>query len=736
MRDMKRILKALLYSFVTIACLIVIIIIFLYVYYSVLERKQIRLTKELENKTLITIISESQVTVNQKAQSLNLLPVPKKVVFTNGSLSFPKVIVYSAPDSLKNNVSRFFEDFPGIKASYSSKGGNLEIRKNEKLPVQGYILDIQPNKMIIEYSSIEGVYYAFVSLKVLRQNYSGTIPCVHIEDSPDLSVRGLMLDISRDKVPAMNTLLQIVQLLADLKYNHLELYIEGFSFAYPSFKNLWEGKETPITGDEIKTLDAFCKSRYIELVPNQNSLGHMMAWLATDQYKDLAECPKGYKILGIMNMKGTLNPTDPRSIELLTKMTDDLLPNFTSSNFNVNLDEPFELGKGRSKSICDKKGVGVVYLEYAGKMNEIAKGKNKKMLMWADIVLKHPELIPQIPKDITLLDWGYESSYPYEKHCILFQKSGLDYMVCPGTNSWTSITGRTDNMLATIETAALNGTRYGAKGMLLTDWGDMGHWQYLPVSYAGYTAGAALSWNSSSGKDMNLASFLNSYVFRDKHSVMGDLVLDLGRYNKYEEFPMFNMTTTMLALEFGMRDKILISEIFDKVTDGIGEMMQEIAPEMTLMFNEKYENRHSFDYQGINDFLSTKESMLQKVRLDIPDSSLVRNEYLNSIRLIRLGVDLQYYIDFHKTMNIEEEKSKLQDMKELGIKYLEENEKYWNIRNKSGGYDRSVLSLNSLIRQIDDRSALLDKSPAVRKFNRFLEKIGTAGAVLYLKSGI
>ena len=27
-------------------------------------------------------------------------------------------------------------------------------------------------------------------------------------------------------------------------------------------------------------------------------------------------------------------------------------------------------------------------------------------------------------------------------------------------------------------------------GMLLTDWGDMGHWQYLPVSYAGYTAGA------------------------------------------------------------------------------------------------------------------------------------------------------------------------------------------------------------------------------------------------------
>ena len=47
--------------------------------------------------------------------------------------------------------------------------------------------------------------------------------------------------------------------------------------------------------------------------------------------------------MGLINMKGTIDPVDPRSIGLVTKMTDDLLPNFTSPNFNVNLDEPFEL---------------------------------------------------------------------------------------------------------------------------------------------------------------------------------------------------------------------------------------------------------------------------------------------------------------------------------------------------------------------------------------------------------
>jgi hypothetical protein len=75
-----------------------------------------------------------------------------------------------------------------------------------------------------------------------------------------------MLDISRNKIPTIETLKVIAQLLADLKYNHLELYIEGFSFAYPSFRRLWEGKETPLTGDEIKELDAFCRSGFIDLV--------------------------------------------------------------------------------------------------------------------------------------------------------------------------------------------------------------------------------------------------------------------------------------------------------------------------------------------------------------------------------------------------------------------------------------------------------------------------------------
>ncbi|MGC1392621.1 MAG: glycoside hydrolase family 20 zincin-like fold domain-containing protein, partial [Bacteroidales bacterium] len=663
---MRKLFKFIRYFFYIVLGFLVCVIVFLYASYNVLEKKQVILDKQLDARLKTTTISADYVKEPARSEILNLLPVPKKVKLTGGYFVFPSAIVYSAPDSLKAEVEVLLKMIPDAKTRFSGIGDNFQFKYLKTLPVQGYIMDIIPGKVTINYSSNQGLYYALVSLKVLKQNYSGTIPSVHIEDSPDLEVRGMMLDISRDKVPAMETFMGIVQLLADLKYNHFELYVEGFSFAYPSFKNLWEGKETPVTAEEIQELDTFCRAHFIDFVPNQNSLGHMMAWLATDQFKDLAECPNGYKIMGLTNMKGTMDPTDPRSIGLVTKMTNDLLPNFTSSSFNVNLDEPFELGKGKSRVVCREKGEGQVYLDYAIKLHDMLAGKNKKMMMWADIVLRHPELIPKIPKDITLLDWGYESSYPFEKHGVLLQKSGLNYMVCPGTSSWTTITGRTDNMLANIELAVKSGVKYGARGMLLTDWGDMGHWQYLPVSYAGYTAGATLSWNSMSLEDMSISSFLNSYVFRDESSVMGDLAMELGRYNKYEEFPFFNMTTTMLSLQLGLRDRIMISAIFKKVIKGISDLMKDIAPEMISVLKENFENRHSFDYDGLNKFLDSKEAMLRMVKIKSADSLLIRDEYLNSIRLIRLGTGLQSYTRFRSSLDITREKSQLRFLKELG----------------------------------------------------------------------
>jgi hexosaminidase len=730
---MKKLFRILLYLFSAIFVLLLAIIILLNIYYGVLER---RLVKQENKRRVVSAemaVSAQPAITSGEEVNLNLIPVPKKVKFTEGSFRLPSRITFSVEDSLKVDAAAYLKLILSSTTVYSAGGSNILFTRNKNLPVQGYILNIAPNRVSIEYSNRQGLWYALVSLKVLNTNYSGTIPCVTIEDSPDLEVRGLMLDISRDKVPTRETLLQMAQMLSDLKYNHLELYIEGFSFAYPSFKNLWEGKETPVTGEDIEVLDSFCKDHFIDLVPNQNSLGHMMAWLATDQFKDLAECPGGYKLLGLINMKGTMDPNDPRTLELVTKMSDDLLPHFTSHSFNVNLDEPFELGQGKNKELVLKEGVGKVYLDYALKLHESVVSRNRKMLMWGDIVIKQPDLIPLIPKDITLLDWGYEAAYPFERHAKLLHDSGLNYIVCPGTSSWTSIAGRTGNMLANIESAAASATKYGAKGLLLTDWGDMGHWQYLPVSYAGYVTGAALSWNSISSKEMPVGRFMSSYLFRDEKRIMGDLALDLGRYSNFEEFSMLSMTTTMMAFQLGLRDKVMVNAIFDKMINGIGGLMGEIAPELVDDFKGKYNSRGKYDFKGLNEFLGSKEKLLMETSIGTSDSSIVKDEYLNSIRLIRMGSGIKNYIENGRSLSLDDQESQLKELRELGTRYLEENKRLWLARNKPGGYDRSTASLYGILNQIDKRIILLGKPAPVRLYNRLLERTGTAGAALYLK---
>ena len=117
------------------------------------------------------------------------------------------------------------------------------------------------------------------------------------------------------------------------------------------------------------------------------------------------------------------------------------------------------------------------------------------MQFWDDIIMQHPELIAEIPKDATALEWGYEADHAYAADTKAFRKAGLPYYVCPGAGGWNSLIGRLDNAVENIRNATTNGKRHGASGVLNTDWGDNGHMQPLPVSYLGYLFGAAMSWS-------------------------------------------------------------------------------------------------------------------------------------------------------------------------------------------------------------------------------------------------
>ena len=63
--------------------------------------------------------------------------------------------------------------------------------------------------------------------------------CLRIRDWPDFPRRGVMLDVSRGRVPKLETLLDLAEHLADFKINELQLYTEH-TFAYRRYKSVWQ----------------------------------------------------------------------------------------------------------------------------------------------------------------------------------------------------------------------------------------------------------------------------------------------------------------------------------------------------------------------------------------------------------------------------------------------------------------------------------------------------------------
>lgn len=403
-----------------------------------------------------------------------------------------------------------------------------------------YRLRIAPDRVEIRATALMGVRHAARTLAQLLDVGAGRIAAMDVTDWPDFAARGVMLDVSRDRIPTTQTLHAMIDMFAGWKLNQLQLYTEH-TFQYEGHERIWRGTSA-LSPSEIVALDAYCAERGIELVPNQNSLGHMEHWLRYEPYRSLAETTGAWQTPWgeTREHPTTLCPIDSGSVRLMKSLYKQLLPNFKSRMFNVGCDEPWELGFGRSAAACRKIGAGRVYLNYIQKIHAIVQKHGHRMQFWSDWLLKNPELATELPRDIIPLIWGYEATHPFKKECRYIRDAGLDFYVCPGTSSWCSFAGRTTNMIDNIALAAETGRRNGATGLLITDWGDYGHRQQLPVSYGGFALSAALSWCGKSNASLDLAKALDRHAFRGTSGGVGRLWLDAGRIHELSGITIHN----------------------------------------------------------------------------------------------------------------------------------------------------------------------------------------------------
>ena len=405
-----------------------------------------------------------------------------------------------------------------------------------------YTLNISRAGIKIGYWEENGLRAAVATLRQLIREYGSTLPLLAIKDHADFTQRGVMLDVSRGRVPTLATLFELASHLADLKINEFQLYTEH-TFAYRNYEPVWKNWGA-LTAGEILKLDDHCRKLGIELVPNQNSFGHLRYWLAYPPLKKLAEIDHAYPDQNgaFLRQPTTLAPNHPGTIPFLKGLYDELLPCFTSKKFNVGCDETWDLGRGQSQALCGQRGKGRVYLDFLKQIQREVKARGKQMLFWGDIILHYPELVAELPKDVVALNWGYEASHPFDAEAAVFAKSKVPFYTCPGTCTWMTLIGRLDNALINLKSAAIAGKKHGALGYLNTDWGDGGHLHPLAISYLPYLAGAAAGWCSSVYDEQLLVPVANRDIFEDPTGNSGKAARALGLAHRKFKYTAPNVT--------------------------------------------------------------------------------------------------------------------------------------------------------------------------------------------------
>ena len=436
---------------------------------------------------------------------INLIPAVKKLDIHSNFLTANAVCYEKS--GLDARLLTALEKLP-----YDQAGVPVDIRIKGS-EGEAYTLCVEESRIAIEAAGPAGAFYAIQTLRQLFTHKE--IPCLYIEDAPDFEYRGFYHDVTRGKLPTVKTVKWLIDQMAYYKLNSLQLYVEH-TFEFEEYKMLRD-----ITGyltkEELLEIGAYCRENFIDFVPSLSTFGHLYELLEQPQYRHLRVL-KDYKtepnFWRARMLHHTLDPENPESIALVESLIDQYQPCFESEWFNICCDETFDLHS------YDALGVdsGKLYVDFVKKIIAHAQKQGKKVMMWADILLKYPQTIADIPDDICFLNWDYKAEPPEEK-ITRFAQSGRKQIVCPGTTTWSRLCENADVEESNICRMAQYGYQHGALGVLNTNWGDWGNPCSLELAMYGLVLGAEMSWSVKTAVDEAFYGRVNELLYENENGI-------------------------------------------------------------------------------------------------------------------------------------------------------------------------------------------------------------------------
>jgi hypothetical protein len=213
--------------------------------------------------------------------------------------------------------------------------------------------------------------------------------------------------------------------------------------------------------------------------------------------------------------------------------------------------------------------------------------------------------------------------------------------------------------------AARHGIAHGASGFLITDWGDGGHHQYMPVSYVGFAAGAAYSWCFKRNENADIPGAINRTLFADDTGVLGSLYYQLGEVRELIKARSDNRSIFHTFLFWDMNPAHL--------------SFKDITPAMLAKVLKR---------------LAELEEQAADARPAAADGDFARAELLNAIAMARHGTHRAQAV-LNKTINRQALAAELCDI--IGA-----HSSLWLARNRPGGLHESSAHLRQALRPLEE----------------------------------
>lgn len=564
---------------------------------------------------------------------------------------------------------------------------------------ESYSIHVSSQKIRLCASEPCALWYSINTLLQLFRLSKGIgIPQMQIYDWPDLKYRAFLVDSGHGRTLNSDSLLFLVDVLANLKYNQMVLCVQN-SFQFDKHDEASK-KCSQYTQSDILKLDRYCRKRYIELIPYMDHLSDFTNWLKHDKYKNLGET-SAVNCTVAESSSECLCPENVETTSFVRDMNSQLCASFPSTRFiHVGLSKANDCdSQSKDKEKATKR---CTIIKHVRNINEQCQKHRKVCMMWTNSFHDYIKQGHELPHGMIAMEYGGKSSHEFGVFCKLCSDSGIPYYVCPGTMNWTSLVGA--DSIDLIDDAVQTAVHYNALGILITDWSAYGHMSPLEISLPAFAAGGALSWNSKIKQESvvsSLGKVLDVHVFQDEAGITGHVLQNLTQVSKMLE-------TRPIQVES------------DEMQSGVyPEGQAEDASQLLRLF--LFPNSVNVNNLDI-DNVQKASRCLRKCQASLAKAQMKCHRASTTVKVLNLILDMALYAckvgrafvlgksgknaesGFTATSSLPSITRTDLANRLLGI--IENHRRVWSLSNRPGGVEESVKALQKVFDEIVPSSTL------------------------------